>query len=185
MQQPEFTSGPTLIVVGSMSSVSHRQARVLEDTIPVTSIRIHADLEGRSRSELNPIAGRILEVRPQLGKRYSRRSRTESDSGPWRAPMPHRRYSCSSHPYASLVGSLFATGGETARAILEGWDIRSLHMLGELEPGLSFWFGRIQGRDLILTKAGGFGNQDTLVSCWRFLTNLARTSNFDRTRNLL
>src|SRR5260370_37395939 len=39
MQQPEFTSGPTLIVVGSMSSVSHRHARVLQDAIPFPSIR--------------------------------------------------------------------------------------------------------------------------------------------------
>ena len=92
MQQPQFTSGPTLIVVGSMSSVSHRQARVLEHAVPVTSIRIPADilLEGHSRSALNVVAERIHESL-KVGKRHSRRSRSEPDGGPWRAAMPHRR----------------------------------------------------------------------------------------------
>ena len=187
MQQPEFTSGPTLLVVGSMSSVSHRQARALEDAIPVTSIRIPADflLEGHSSSTLNVLAGRIHEA-------LKSGNDTLVVLDPNRTVGPGGRRCLTAAlrlllaPYASLVGSLFATGGETARAILEGWGISSLHMLGELEPGLPFSFGRIHDRPLpILTKAGAFGNQDTLVSCWRFFTNLSRTSNRDSTRNLL
>jgi 4-hydroxythreonine-4-phosphate dehydrogenase len=187
MQQPEFISGPTLIVVGSLSSVSHRQARVLEDAIPLTSIRIPTDvlLKGHSRSEWNVLAGRIHES-------LKSGNDTLIVLDPNRTVGPGGRRCLTAAlrlllaPYASLVGSLFATGGETARAILEGWGISSLHMLGELEPGLPLSFGRIHDRTLpIITKAGAFGNQDTLLSCWRFFTNLSRTSNRDSTRNLL
>jgi len=187
MQQPEFISGPTLIVVGSMSSVSHRQARVLEEAIPVTSIRIPTDvlLEGHSHGAWNVLAGRIHESLKSGNDTLIVLDPNETvDPGRRRCLTAALRLLLA--PYASLVGSLFATGGETARAILEGWGITSLHILGELEPGLPFSFGRIHDRPLpILTKAGAFGNQDTLVSCWRFFTNLPRTSSCDSTRNLL
>ena len=85
-----------------------------------------------------------------------------------------------------LLDRCLPRGGETARAILEGWGVRSLHMLGELEPGLPFSYGLIHNRTLpVLTKAGAFGNQDTLVSCWRFFANLPRTLDTDSTRNSL
>jgi D-threonate/D-erythronate kinase len=187
IQQPEFISGPILVVVGSMSSVSHRQARALEDAIPVTSIRIPTEvlLEGHSRSAWNVVAGRIHE---------SLKSGNDTlivlDPNAAIGPRGRRCLTTALRlllaPYVSLVGSLIATGGETARAILEGWGVSSLHMLGELEPGLPFSFGRICDRSLpILTKAGAFGNQDTLVSCWRFFNNLSRTSSGDSTRKLL
>jgi len=187
MRQPKFVSGPTLIVVGSPSSVSHRQARVLEDSIPVTSIRIPTDvlLEGHSRSAWNVLAGRIHE-----SLKSGNDTLVVLDPNGTVSPGGRRFLTATLRlllsPYASLVGSLVATGGETARAILEGWGVRSLHMLGELEPGLPFSFGRIHDCPLpILTKAGAFGNQDTLVSCWRFFTNLPRISSCDSTRNLL
>jgi 4-hydroxythreonine-4-phosphate dehydrogenase len=187
IQQPEFISGPTVIVVGSMSSVSHRQACVLEDAIPLTSIRIPADvlLGGPSRSAWNVLAGRIQEsLKSGNDTLVVLDPNGTVGSGGRRCLTAALRLLLA--PYASLVGSLLATGGETARAILEGWGIRSLHMLGELEPGLPFSFGRIHDRPLpILTKAGAFGDQDTLVSCWRFFTNLSRTSSCDSTRNLL
>ena len=89
-------------------------------------------------------------------------------------------------PHAALVGALVATGGETARAILDGWGIASLFMLGELEPGLPFSFARIGGRPLpVLTKAGAFGSQETLVSCWRFFTSLMREQDYATVRNVL
>jgi 4-hydroxythreonine-4-phosphate dehydrogenase len=187
MQRPEFTSGPALLVVGSMSSVSHRQARALEDAIPVTSIRIPTDLllEGHSGRSWAALAGRIHE-----SLKSGKDTLIVVDPNGRVCPGGRHRLTTALRlllaPHASLVGSLFATGGETARAILEGWGISSLHMLGELEPGLPFSFGRIQDRALpILTKAGAFGNQDALISCWRFFTNLSRTSSCDSTRNLL
>jgi uncharacterized protein YgbK (DUF1537 family) len=185
--QPEFISGPTLMVIGSMSSVSHRQAGVVEEAIPVASIRIPSGvmLEGPSHTAWNVVAGRIHES-------LNSGNDTLIILDPSGGVGPEKRRCLTAAlrillaPYVCLVGSFFATGGETARAILEGWGVSSLHMLGELEPGLAFSFCRVHDRTLpILTKAGAFGNQDTLVSCWRFFANLSRTSSPNSSRNLL
>jgi 4-hydroxythreonine-4-phosphate dehydrogenase len=89
-------------------------------------------------------------------------------------------------PQAPLVGALVATGGETARAILAGWGIVSVFILGELERGLPFSFARIDARPLpLLTKAGAFGCEETLVSCWRFFTSLLGRQDYSTLRKLL
>jgi 4-hydroxythreonine-4-phosphate dehydrogenase len=89
-------------------------------------------------------------------------------------------------PHAAYVGALVATGGETARAILGGWGVASLFMLGELERGLPFSFAHIDSRALpLFTKAGAFGNQETLVSCSRFLSSLLRKQDYAIVRKLL
>jgi 4-hydroxythreonine-4-phosphate dehydrogenase len=80
-------------------------------------------------------------------------------------------------PFRDTVGSLIATGGETARAILERWDITSLRLIGELEPGLPFAVAEDRGTALpVVTKAGAFGTSQTLVRCLRYLKTLERSS---------
>jgi len=68
------------------------------------------------------------------------------------------------------VGALVATGGETARAVLDAWGIPRLRVRGEVEPGVVFSTTDAWWRDLpVVTKAGGFGDARTLVRCRRFL----------------
>ena len=55
------------------------------------------------------------------------------------------------------------TGGETARAVLDARGIRGLRLLGEVEPSVPF--GMTREGALVCTKAGAFGNADTLVRC--------------------
>jgi uncharacterized protein YgbK (DUF1537 family) len=55
------------------------------------------------------------------------------------------------------------TGGETARAVLAARKIRSLRLLGEVEPGVPF--GMARDGTLICTKAGAFGGPATLARC--------------------
>ncbi len=78
-------------------------------------------------------------------------------------------------PCADHAGALVATGGETARAILDAWGIRQLRLLGEVEPGLPWSVTEGWRRDLIvLTKAGSFGTPGTLLHCRDFLRDLER-----------
>lgn len=56
------------------------------------------------------------------------------------------------------------TGGETARAVLEARRIRTFRLLGEVAPGIPFGISLPSGL-LVCTKAGGFGDPDTLVHC--------------------
>ena len=187
IEQPEFPIGPILFVVGSMSSVSHRQARALENATPVTPIHILPSvlIEGPSQPSWQMFAGRIHD---------SLQSGNDTlivlDANEWVDLQKRRRLTDALGlmlvPHVSLVGALVATGGETARAILDGLGIASLFMLGELERGLPFSFAHVDDRSLpLLTKAGAFGSQETLVSCWRFFTSLMREQDYATARRLL
>jgi 4-hydroxythreonine-4-phosphate dehydrogenase len=187
IEQPEFSLGPILFVVGSMSSVSHRQARALEDGTPVTPIHILPSvlLDGPSQPAWNAVADRI-----HASLHSGNDTLVILDANEWVDLQERRRLTDALGlmlaPHAPLVGALVATGGETARAILDSWGIASLFMLSELERGLPFSFARIDGRPLpLLTKAGAFGSQETLVSCWRFFTSLLREQDYATVRKLL
>lgn len=187
IEQPEFPLGPILFVVGSMSSVSHRQARILEDASSVTPIHVLPSvlLEGPSQPIWKAVADRI-----HASLQSGNDTLVVLDANEWVDLQKRRRLTDALGlmlaPHAALVGALVATGGETARAILDGWGIASLFMLGELERGLPFSFARIDDRPLpLLTKAGAFGNQETLVSCWRFFTGLLREQNYATLRKVL
>jgi len=62
-------------------------------------------------------------------------------------------------PRAHLV----LTGGETARAVLGARGIAKYALRGEVEPGVPF--GMARDGTLICTKAGAFGNTNTLAAC--------------------
>jgi uncharacterized protein YgbK (DUF1537 family) len=61
---------------------------------------------------------------------------------------------------------LVVTGGETAVALWSALAAERLDLLGVPAPGLAFGHLRVQGREplAVLTKAGGFGPPDLLVS---------------------
>jgi uncharacterized protein YgbK (DUF1537 family) len=67
------------------------------------------------------------------------------------------------------------TGGETARAVLGARGIRGFRLLGEVEPGVPFGVSIPPGL-AICTKAGGFGEPDTLVHCVARLKREMRSS---------
>ena len=62
------------------------------------------------------------------------------------------------------VKTLVATGGETARAILDRAGITQLEVKGELEPGLVLYHVPALHVDVV-TKAGAFGDSQTLLRC--------------------
>jgi uncharacterized protein YgbK (DUF1537 family) len=62
-------------------------------------------------------------------------------------------------------GFLFATGGDTANAILDAIDGSAIRILGEIVRGMvhgRLIGGRLNGLAMI-TKAGAFGEADALV----------------------
>ncbi len=65
-------------------------------------------------------------------------------------------------------GAVMLTGGETAIAVLRALEAHGLRLSGQLEPGLAL--GTLAGGPFdglaVLTKAGGFGDADTLVRVW-------------------
>jgi uncharacterized protein YgbK (DUF1537 family) len=69
------------------------------------------------------------------------------------------------------VGALVASGGETARKVLDRWGVHTLHLHGELERGVPVSSTVIDGeRPLtVITKAGDFGQPYTLLHCREWL----------------
>jgi 4-hydroxythreonine-4-phosphate dehydrogenase len=168
--ETNFARGPALFVVGSAASVSREQARVLAAMPEIAVIRVTPAVALNP----DPIAARIIEA---------------LQSGRDVLVVPDQSESCRSDtvfsralskiiaPCASLLGGLVATGGETARAILDQLGIRRLRVLGEVEPGVPFCVADGWTRQLpVLTKAGAFGSPDTLVLCREFLHRLERSS---------
>jgi uncharacterized protein YgbK (DUF1537 family) len=72
------------------------------------------------------------------------------------------------HPLAGL----FLSGGDVARAVCEDEGIQGLRILGDLQPGVIV--GEAVGaryRGLrVITKAGGFGDDNAMVQAIQHLT---------------
>jgi 4-hydroxythreonine-4-phosphate dehydrogenase len=69
-------------------------------------------------------------------------------------------------PLMPRLAGLFCTGGETARAVLNTAGISGIRLVGEVEPGVPLGTGEGGcARIPIITKAGAFGDPETLVRC--------------------
>ena len=171
----QVAATPVLFVVGSMSRVSREQAEILTATGDVLVQRIPARLlmagaqspewsrqEQQLQSSLE--AGRDLLLLPVDEQILLPEHATAVCTA-----MAQLLAGC------DAAGALVATGGQTARAVLDAWGITQLKLQGEVEPGLPFSLAEGWRRPIpILTKAGGFGHPDTLLNCRRFLRELER-----------
>jgi uncharacterized protein YgbK (DUF1537 family) len=71
----------------------------------------------------------------------------------------------------SPVGGLFLTGGDVARAVAAALDASALRIWSEVQPGVPL--GTLVGGPYdglpIVTKAGGFGDENTIIDATDFL----------------
>mgnify|MGYP001109744584 CR=1 FL=1 len=67
--------------------------------------------------------------------------------------------------------ALVATGGETARALLTAMGVPSLRLVDEVERGVPRAVARLATPLPIVTKAGAFGDRQTLVRSRAALRN--------------
>jgi 4-hydroxythreonine-4-phosphate dehydrogenase len=168
-----FAAGPTLIVIGSMSSIALEQVEVLRHASNVRSVSIapRALLSGPQSPYAEELAatlraGQDVLVTLEAGERFD----------PTEGLLLSAAFGTMMAPIADAVGALIASGGETARSILASWGVTGLRMIDELEPGLPFAVTEGWRRQLpVITKAGAFGGQQTLLHCWQFLPSLDRS----------
>jgi D-threonate/D-erythronate kinase len=69
------------------------------------------------------------------------------------------------------IGGLVLTGGDTAKAVCGELNVNEMELHSEVEAGLPF--GRIKSGEKdfwAITKAGGFGNEDSLVKAVEYMT---------------
>jgi uncharacterized protein YgbK (DUF1537 family) len=167
---PPSCDGPWVALAGSFNAVTGRQVDELASQPGVHLVRLAASSwlsrSDRAACELTQAAAQAAQ-----GK-----SIVLAVSGP--APVEStrelvRRIADAAEPLLRSASMLLLTGGDTARTVLDRLGIDRLEVLGEIEPGISFSRCGVQGPSVV-TKAGGFGDDQTLV---RVLQRFAPTLN--------
>lgn len=151
-----------LVVVGSLAAVSRSAARILASApgirhIPIDPSRVFGGADdawaiGQSVADgLKAGDDVLVEVMMDDEPDLSR--------GPAIADALGRLLA----PAARLMGGLAATGGETSAAILAHCGIDGLRLVDEIEPGVSLGLTLGEIGVPIVTKAGAFGDEGTLL----------------------
>jgi D-threonate/D-erythronate kinase len=159
--------GPLLFVVGSMSEVSREQLDRLGlepgvsiVTVPPSALRAGPE-EGAWQAAVRQ-AGDALEARRDVAIAIGCTGEINLDAG----AVLSKALGQLVLPLMPRLAGLFCTGGETARAVLNAAGISGIRLAGEVEPGVPL--GTSEGgyaRIPIITKAGAFGDPETLVRC--------------------
>jgi len=166
---------PTLVLVGSLSGVSQRQCAMLKErasigelVVPPAVLRqgvAHADWAGWEMR-----IGEYLRRGEDLLLRIGRDEAFDPAEGARLSTL----LAALVRPHFADVGGLVATGGETARAMLEAVGIGSLQLLCEIEAGVAFGrpiATRHGHRPGVVTKAGAFGTDHALYAAWLHMSN--------------
>ena len=165
-------TGAQVFVVGSRSTVSRRQASVLAalddvevvDVDPTSSAADLDKVDFRGRFSAAIETGKTVLVW-QAGERPPVETASSRQCDALAAQIAEQK---------NRIGGLFATGGETARSLLEALDVRALRLVDEVEPGVALSVDA-GGRGLaVITKAGAFGDDATMTACRAIFSGGAR-----------
>jgi D-threonate/D-erythronate kinase len=172
----------TLVVSGSLSQVTKNQLESLKgmkeiDFIEINPVQLVEDTLDTSgiasgqeashyviyvdSSEANRVAAR--EAGERLGLNGNQVSEAIA-SGLAKAARAFLQQ-------AQLIGGLVLTGGDTAKAVCQELGVNEMELHSEVEAGLPFGRIRSGGKDFwAITKAGGFGKEDSLVKAVEYMT---------------
>jgi uncharacterized protein YgbK (DUF1537 family) len=171
---PESTGGHALFAVGSRNEVSVRQLTRLLDELKPSLVPLEPH-EFRTRLGREPRMN-------QIAREVTRLLRTETtvvlSSSLAEFVSQYRRLMAPI--LGAIVGrvlstapvqGLFLSGGDVARAVCGEDGIQGLRILGDLQPGVIV--GEAVGQNnpglRVVTKAGGFGNEDAMIQAARYL----------------
>jgi uncharacterized protein YgbK (DUF1537 family) len=156
-QRPPYDAErPTLVVIGSYEPIARaqRDRLVAAGAAPVLIADPTVTMEVLGKA----LASGVAVLSPDPGAPVVR-----ADS-----QRVARDLATAAGAFLGDVGTLVATGGETARAVLTAAGVTRLQVVGELEPGVV----RMHVPELaldVVTKAGAFGDEECLLRCvtWR------------------
>lgn len=170
----EPSDDPVMLVAGSLSHITREQ------------VEGYCKQQGVSGVELDP--GTLVKSRATAVQEVDRCSRTIHDAiqagydiALYVAPTSVRHPSipqltaealgqitsniCASHRFAGLI----LTGGDTAKAVCSHLGISGVELVCELEPGVPLGKSDGELRSWLVTKAGAFGNAQTLINARQVL----------------
>lgn len=169
-------SGPLLFVVGSLSRKSIGQVLLLASSSSVLRIAvpIAALLAGTASPQWREYK-QELERAIGAGQDVVLSPESEPQVEMSQRPLLSAALASMTASVSGRAGALIASGGETARAVLDSWDVSQLRLIGEVEKGVPISIAENWARPLpVITKAGDFGNPETLLNCRRFLHDGSR-----------
>jgi uncharacterized protein YgbK (DUF1537 family) len=161
-------SEPVLVAVGSFTTNSQTQFAKLRGVIGLRCLVLGPE-ELEREAVLQPELTRLLDSGQDLGVAVN------ADVNFPNAAKPSELLARLLAPLLGRAGALVVTGGETCRALLERIGAQKLQLLDELEPGVPLGFVSAPSPLLVVVKAGGFGDPNTLENAYRFLKEM-RTS---------
>ena len=164
-------AGPLLFVIGSLSRKSIEQVCVLTSSSQTIQIAVPPgvllagedsvswrDCAHQLGSEMRMNRDVVLCPEPEPQLNLAQR------------PMLAAALARMATLVSNEIGALIASGGETARAVLQSWGVSRLRLLGEIERGIPISVTENWSRRLpVVTKAGDFGGPDALLKCSQFL----------------
>ncbi len=161
-----------LVLAGSLHPASRAQVEILAATMETPPVRIALTAAGSASW------GAVAERAGAECRRVARRGgpiivQSTADIVPGGAAAASSCLAEMARSLATdgLVDGLIATGGDTARAAAGALGAHGLRLWGEMEPGVPV--GILDGPHPlpVITKAGGFGDQGTLVRLCNALRN--------------
>jgi len=158
----EGPRGGTLIVVGSLAEVSRSAARRLASAPGIRHVPVDPAIAFARPTEAVRLGGSIaaaLGAGEDVLVEVMMGEAPDLTQGPAIADALGRLLA----PAARLMGGLAATGGETSAAILAHCGIDGLRLVDEIEPGVSLGVSLGEIGVPIVTKAGAFGDEDSLL----------------------
>jgi uncharacterized protein YgbK (DUF1537 family) len=195
--KPPLAQGPLLFVVGSSSAVSHAQFERLLAAPGVAGVRVSpAAMRGTAAGQQLDAQ---IEAALARGCDVALRIVGESPVPSAHDPGLVAALAASIGPHLAGFGGLIATGGATARRLFETAGISAIALRGEVDVGVPWGVAlggvvlggvalggsTLQGMTLadtalqliaskqqtlpVITKAGGFGDPDTLLVCRKAL----------------
>jgi uncharacterized protein YgbK (DUF1537 family) len=164
--------GPTLVVVGSASSVSRRQLALLSADPRTQTLFVPPAvlLEGPEGAGWRPASRAIVASVGKAGKdTVAVAIDPAAPVEPGIGPALATGLGLLTGRQLGRFGALLATGGETARAVLSAAGAQALAIRRELEPGVVL---SACGTLPAVTKAGAFGRPQSLVDAVDALRHL-------------
>lgn len=153
-----------LVVVGSLSSVSHAAALELAAEPQVRSFEAVPQilLDGAYAAGRARLAAEAMDAL-DAGQDVLVRIAVDATPDLTRGPAIVQALARCLAPVAEHASGVIATGGETAAALLTGWYVPGIRLVEEVEPGVSL--GVMLGTKPlpVITKPGAFGDAGSLI----------------------
>lgn len=165
-----------LIVVGSLANASRAAARKLAQASGVTYLPLKAEVvtqgyRAEERKRFVADAIQAIEAGQDTLVEIVFATRPE----PTAIPELVQQLGGLIVPCASKASAIAATGGETAAALLESLETTGIEMITELDPGVCLGVTIGARRVPVVTKAGAFGNEQSLLRVTERLRKIRNT----------